>query len=236
MLSSPTFEFIPERNRLHVIDQANRTSIVHLEAEIPAECDKSFTRADALQKHMKTVHSEILPPTRKPARKRKAGELESLDGDDLIKDEDLDSGSLMGDTMDGQSDAGAFQTVMAQDSYEDDGDHVKLALSQHPDQDPDFVRYVVLLAQQSYLANERDALSAEMDALQRKEDQLATEKDKLLQQVLDKELGSEAWRLVGPLADNAFAFPFRSVYPVTNHLAELIHSDGLLQRGHRYHS
>lgn len=36
----------------------------------PTECDKSFTRTDALQKHMRVQHQENLPPTRKPPTKK----------------------------------------------------------------------------------------------------------------------------------------------------------------------
>ena len=71
------------------------------------ECDKSFTRTDALQKHMRVQHHENLPPTRKPPTKKPKLECDANAASDLnselgvnappLAEEVLDSSTAMYD-------------------------------------------------------------------------------------------------------------------------------------------
>ena len=76
--SSPTSVPIRERNHSHVHDQVRRpapSSVQKHQLTGIAECDKSFTRSDALAKHMRIQHNISPPlPGRGGNRKRKREE------------------------------------------------------------------------------------------------------------------------------------------------------------------
>lgn len=80
LLSYLIFDRTPVKSRLHVPDQVSShpPSPLYTHAEThthPIECDKSFTRSDALAKHMRLQHNMPPPPSgRGSSRKRKRGD------------------------------------------------------------------------------------------------------------------------------------------------------------------
>lgn len=58
----------------------------------------------------------------------------------------------------------------------------------HPDDDPDEVRYIVMLARHEHIREEQTSLRAELEELRRTQSKLASSKDRLLDQICQKEL------------------------------------------------
>lgn len=169
------------------------------------ECDKSFTRTDALQKHMRVQHNEN-PVVSRPSAKastdtpgggggakgkgkkkrgaRAASDESAFDGavgggggadDDFLPPPGLDSAGGAG----GAATDGPI-------TYSPDEVH---AHSLQPHLSQEFVGYVVVKAKQAYLMNEHEGLLGELEALEAREADLRAEVQGLVGGVMRKELG-----------------------------------------------
>ncbi|GAA5843448.1 hypothetical protein JCM3766R1_004331 [Sporobolomyces carnicolor] len=153
-----------------------------------AECDKSFTRTDALQKHMRIQHGDkILTGRRPPAKKPKGGKRgDRAHSEDSQFDDDTNN-----------DDPTTTATLAA--AGEDDPNHPAnvttaeetLAFDCHPELSTDFVGYVVQKAKYSHLIQEHEELGHELEALQTRRDELRMECDDLLKRILDNEVGRD---------------------------------------------
>lgn len=140
-----------------------------------AECDKSFTRTDALQKHMRIQHGEtILPSRRPPSKKRKTARANSMDSVLDGKGED-DDGTVAGDDEEDKEIAWTEEKLNV--------------FEQHPTLSRHFVAYVVEKAKWAYLLGEHEGLLGELEALGTREAELGAECEELLKRVLRKEVG-----------------------------------------------
>lgn len=159
------------------------------------ECEKTFARMDALQKHSQVTHDSRLPPTRKPpTKKRKIEDTASAAGGD--------EGTP---AVEGEEDL--KPTFEATDEATDDDEPLQRAIASHPTEAPDYVRYIVAAAKYKYAMSEHASLADELDLLTAQEGALREEKDTLVEQVATKELGPK------PAAH--FAAPFPCVVPAS---------------------
>ncbi|KAL8277584.1 hypothetical protein RQP46_010016 [Phenoliferia psychrophenolica] len=144
------------------------------------ECDKSFTRTDALQKHMRTQHGEVIAPTRRPPTKKRAARAGSIDS---VLDvsfggaKDDDASTTLGDD---EEDLELLWTEEEQETFD-----------RHPTLGHPFVGYVVLKAKWAYLMGQHEGAAAELEALGIREAELGAECDELLRRVMRKEVGED---------------------------------------------
>lgn len=168
------------------------------------ECDKVFSRADALNKHERSVHSDtaangkagLIKPETPASKKRKtspapqsdpaglgAGDSDYSDMDEpsqkKIKDEDT---SFM-TPADDYSRGSVPMTGQPLDDPE-----VAAALASHPENEPDQIRCIVMLAKLNYVEQENARLNAERDAEVAILERLRNDKEELLGQICAKEL------------------------------------------------
>lgn len=138
------------------------------------ECDKTFSRTDALAKHVRVSHGEILPSGRKSGGTNKKIKGEDSEGEDLeamdetvtdlslplpdSKDEKEDwleiinpNSKLFGDEVDEE-----FRTAEERKDLED----LKVKF---PSTDPAFLELVVMQAKMKFLLGEKEFLDAELE-------------------------------------------------------------------------
>ncbi|GAA5881476.1 hypothetical protein JCM1840_001102 [Sporobolomyces johnsonii] len=145
------------------------------------ECDKSFTRTDALQKHMRVQHGDKIvaarrPPSKKPKKSARAGSEDSGFGHD-----DDGASTLADGALDGDDGAGGEPQWSAEEL---------VAFHQHQDLSQEFVSYVLMKAKWAYLVGEHEGMANELEALQAREDELGMEVQELVAGVMSKEVGS----------------------------------------------
>ncbi|KAK9895390.1 hypothetical protein P389DRAFT_92650 [Cystobasidium minutum MCA 4210] len=191
------------------------------------ECDKSFTRTDALQKHMRVQHNESMPLSRKPPTKKGGKVDEALEAGPSIPsaqshEEVLDSSNAMYDpallatgtpvtlapiasgsaTPRLTTPSSAPSQLPGQEEEEIlDDPEVAQAIESNPHIPPDQVRYLCYLARHKYAAQERESLQAELDLLESKKEDIQQDKDKMLDTIFLKEIGPEAEAVVRPIRD-----------------------------------
>ena len=164
------------------------------------ECDKSFTRTDALQKHMRVQHGDKIvagrrppgqaagagadsgsiaesKPSRSKKRKARAGSDDSMFGAGGVGDDDFGGGDGTGggDGLDGEE----FPAFSA--------DEVR-ACNEHPHLATHFVAHVVVKAKYAYCLREYEEMANEYEALAARENELQMEKDHLVAAILRKEM------------------------------------------------
>lgn len=149
------------------------------------ECDKSFTRTDALQKHMRNQHGEgklpaaasATPATSKKSQSKRGARAGSFDSNAGELDDDFPAP----DDEQDPDDLGA-----GADTWSD----ADMALfAQHPDMSREALAYIVAKAKWRYLLNEHEGLLHEAEALGSREKQLKEQCGELVDQILRKELG-----------------------------------------------
>jgi len=198
----------------------------HLLTSVPSECDKSFTRTDALQKHMRVQHNESMPLSRKPPTKKGSkqddpSEVGAL-GVPTFHEDVLDSSNAMYDPAllaTGTPVASApiasgsatprittpfpapIQLLLAEEEDESDDPEVLQAIQANPQIPADQVRYLCYLARHKYAAQERESLQAELDQLESKKDGIQQEKDTMLDTIFQSEIGPEAESVIKPIRD-----------------------------------
>ncbi|GJN93025.1 hypothetical protein Rhopal_006070-T1 [Rhodotorula paludigena] len=163
-----------------------------------AECDKSFTRTDALQKHMRVQHGDKIVAGRKPPGSAAAGEDgappaatgKKGKGKKRARAGSDDSGFGMDDDSayappaggaGGEGGADDDELVFAPDEL--------AAMQLHQDLSPYFVAHALAKAKAAFLLREHDELANELEALQKREMELEMEKEALLMRVLRDEVG-----------------------------------------------
>lgn len=145
------------------------------------ECDKSFTRTDALQKHMRIQHQETIVATRKPpSKKRKTARANSMDSQDPTS-------PVKGGGGVGEDDAGVDEEDLAPVWTEEE----EQLFEKHPELDRVFVAYVVAKAKWAYLMGEHEGLLNELEGLGVREAELGSECEVLLRRIMGKELVDE---------------------------------------------
>lgn len=149
------------------------------------ECDKSFTRTDALQKHMRVQHGEQIAPVRnvpgqdapvaaasapakstggKRGKKRAASHADS-------EDADLMGGGTLDD-----------------DGVEPEWTEEELALfARHPEYSRAWLAWVVIKARVRYAQQEHEGLLSELEALGARESLLGAQCEELTRRVLRRE-------------------------------------------------
>ncbi|KZV77768.1 hypothetical protein PENSPDRAFT_568121 [Peniophora sp. CONT] len=160
-----------------------------------AECDKAFSRSDALGKHMRLQHSmEPTPPLRTLARKRKApGDSESevigATAETAQPDESNDITAEVARQM-GDDDSEGY-------SEDDDDDGIPEQLLSQADpatglingRPRDMVRYLVLKTKYQCAMKEHELLAEELRTVRIEEERARSEKDAALNQLLYREIG-----------------------------------------------
>lgn len=133
-----------------------------------SECDKSFTRLDALQKHLRIQHGETILPSRRPPTKKKKG------GKGAASDSDApDEGSVAGGEDEDEGEQWTEEELRLFD--------------QHPEKSRGFVAYVLLRAKWTAAMGEAEGLASEAEALGLRESELKAQVDELLSRIMRKE-------------------------------------------------
>lgn len=173
------------------------------------ECDKSFTRSDALAKHMRMQHNIIPPaPGRGGNRKRKREEPETSaqatnDGYSTFKIDPPDNGDfddrLSPMDTNGEHVNGVGRRSISPDlddeSDPDDGIPVHLAAQLDPDtglimgRSPSLVKYLVMKAKHGKAIEEHESLIEELRMVRHEEQIWRKRKDALLDEVLKQSFG-----------------------------------------------
>lgn len=165
-----------------------------------AECDKSFTRTDALQKHMRIQHGDkIVAGRRPPGQQGQAGEGAAEPRPSRSKKRKARAASedsMFGGA--GDDDPSYVATGADAAGAEGEGDEVPpltndevRACNEHPHLAPHFVAHVVAKAKYAYALREHEELANEYEALAAREGELAMEKDALVAAILRKEVGAQ---------------------------------------------
>ncbi|GAA6052132.1 hypothetical protein JCM3770_001236 [Rhodotorula araucariae] len=169
-----------------------------------AECDKSFTRTDALQKHMRVQHGDVILAARAPPRtgddapapSKKAKKAKGKRGAREASDDSGFGGGAGGGGA-GDDDA-AFTPGGGGGGGDDDeaggwsyGADELAAMHAHPDVPATIVAYALVKAKAAFLVGEHEGLAHELEALTRREQELAAETDALLRLVMRKELAAD---------------------------------------------
>jgi hypothetical protein len=178
------------------------------------ECDKSFTRTDALQKHMRVQHQESLPLSRKPPTKKRKVNKDDDAASSIVDIKKEDAGGPGGDdddyeaprtathhqpegTAEGAA-AGGDPTAEQDDEDEEDeamildlfnGGEDAAAAGATSFTSPDQLRYAVALARYRYVISEHEVLLGELEMLRANEARVLEQKDQWLDAVLRKEIG-----------------------------------------------
>lgn len=201
-----------------------------------AECDKSFTRTDALQKHMRVQHGDKIV-----AAKGGAGGEGSAPGGSAGGATAATRGGGAGAGKKGKGKAGkrgAAAAGLSDDSADEamaldgDGDYASPggggggadasldvayspdelhAMNLHADLPPAFVAHVVAKAKCAYVMREHEELAHELEALSRRERELEAENEALLRMVLRKEVAC-----VSPLSPVSPSLPSLPLPPLSS--------------------
>ena len=204
--------------RIFARTQARNLSFVHYQVRhlsyilpishliTPIECDKSFTRSDALAKHMRMQHNIVPPaPGRGGNRKRKREEAEAPamsgpEGYGAFKVEPV-AFDLYDDRISPGLDAELQLSRLSgtpdidEDSEGDDGIPEHLQVMQDPHtglimgRPPAMVKYLVMKAKHQHALREHASLIEELRAVRHEEQLWRDRKDQLLDDVLRATFG-----------------------------------------------
>ncbi|KAK7681769.1 hypothetical protein QCA50_015116 [Cerrena zonata] len=189
------------------------------------ECDKSFTRSDALAKHMRVQHNIIPPlPGRGGNRKRKREEPEpaepqhSSDGYNTFRIENHSYAELFEDGRMSPFESNGLahhypngiaqrpiSPEMSDDSDEEENIPQHLLALRDPEtglimgRTPSMVKYILMKAKYQYALEEHSNLISELRVLRGEEKAWRQRKDALLDEVLRVLFGSEAEELTMPM-------------------------------------
>ncbi|BGP50975.1 hypothetical protein JCM10450v2_006901 [Rhodotorula kratochvilovae] len=169
-----------------------------------AECDKSFTRTDALQKHMRVQHGDVIVAARAPPRAGAGGDDTPAPtkkgkgkGKKRAREGSDDSGFGGGGGGAAGDDDAAFAPGGGGGGAGDEGDEIAygadelLALHTHADLPPAFVAYTLAKAKAAYLMREHEGMAHELEGLSARERELEGEREALLRLVMRKELSAD---------------------------------------------
>ncbi|GAA5837999.1 hypothetical protein JCM11251_006819 [Rhodosporidiobolus azoricus] len=166
------------------------------------ECDKSFTRTDALQKHMRVQHGDIIITAASHTRP-KAGDDDGLAPAKKGKGKGKGKKGARGKRAESEDSAfgaaggggGADEEYAPPPGADDDPSAFSYdpsslsAMALNPALPPDFVAYIVNKAKYRYLLNEHEGLAGELEALRAREAELGAEREVLLRGILRREVG-----------------------------------------------
>ncbi|SCZ97593.1 BZ3500_MvSof-1268-A1-R1_Chr4-3g07278 [Microbotryum saponariae] len=154
------------------------------------ECDKSFTRTDALQKHMRIQHGDRILPSRKPPLKKRkaatalgarASSVESESGTTL-HESNLDEELLPLGPDDGEDLMNTHDVQWSPDELE--------VFKRHSECSREFLAYVLLKAQWRAALQEQETLASEVEVIGTREAELASQCEDLVRHILQRELQS----------------------------------------------
>ncbi|GAA5869288.1 hypothetical protein JCM3774_004194 [Rhodotorula dairenensis] len=164
-----------------------------------AECDKSFTRTDALQKHMRVQHGDKIVAGRRPPGQSATADSGSIAESKPSRSKKRKARAASDDSMFGGgpgdddggvdgSGGGGVDGVDGEDFPALSADEVR-ACNEHPHLATHFVAHVVVKAKYAYALREFEELANEYEALAARENELQMEKDQLVAAILTKEIG-----------------------------------------------
>ncbi|MBW0498015.1 hypothetical protein O181_037730 [Austropuccinia psidii MF-1] len=175
------------------------------------ECDKTFSRTDALAKHVRVSHGESLPPLRTPnnfksnpsgSNKRIKAENDSEQEEELAAAEEISLEPIKKaepDLLDIINPAGKlFDDAIDEDlrTGEERKEIQELSLK-FPSIDQTYLEYVLMKAKIKFVLGERELLKAELQILETKEESVRRQKDSFLDEIMKRQLGLESaplWR------------------------------------------
>ncbi|GAA6021252.1 hypothetical protein JCM10207_002589 [Rhodosporidiobolus poonsookiae] len=155
------------------------------------ECDKSFTRTDALQKHMRVQHGDNIVAARKPPGS--SADAEGGGGGGGGKKGKKKKGrGARADSEDSAFGAAIDDAAAAEGGEEAEVEYAPdevAAMHAHPELGPAFVGYVVGKAKRAWLMREHEGLANELEGLQGREAELRAECEELVRAIMRKEVG-----------------------------------------------
>jgi hypothetical protein len=147
------------------------------------ECDKSFTRTDALQKHMRIQHGDKIVTARRPPSKKStnAGKGASKAKDRAMSEESQFSNNSQHDGAEEEEGGGGGGGM--------GGVEESMAVERHPELSSEFVSYTVGKAKWNWLVREHEELGNELEGLVARENELKMECEGLLNGIMRKDCG-----------------------------------------------
>ncbi|KAI7955342.1 hypothetical protein MJO28_005742 [Puccinia striiformis f. sp. tritici] len=192
------------------------------------ECDKTFSRTDALAKHVRVSHGEILPTLRSSttgAKKRTKADNESEGEDEGLTMEDSNKSNNI-DSQEGQlitpstgtgekelieiiNENGKLfkEDVDADLRTEDERKSLQELSTKYPSTEFEFLEYILLKVKLKFALGEREILRSEFGMIQKKEETLKKQKDMYLDEIMKQEIGPESSDLWRSTIDNLGAPP-----------------------------
>ncbi|POV97099.1 hypothetical protein PSHT_14776 [Puccinia striiformis] len=172
------------------------------------ECDKTFSRTDALAKHKRTK-----------ADNESEGEDEGLTMEDSNKSNNIDSqeGQLITpSTGTGEKELIEIinengklfkEDVDADLRTEDERKSLQELSTKYPSTEFEFLEYILLKVKLKFALGEREILRSEFGMIQKKEETLKKQKDMYLDEIMKQEIGPESSDLWRSTIDNLGAPP-----------------------------
>ena len=97
--------------------------------------------------------------------------------------------------------ASSIAAPATKEEEDTDSPEMQQAITANPTLPPDHVRYLCMLARHRFANLEKESLSAELEMLSRKKDLLFENKENMLDVIFRAEIGSQADKIIMPLAD-----------------------------------
>lgn len=173
----------PKPGAPHLLPPSHPQALL-LTPDYPPECDKSFSRSDALQKHVRVQHPEhfaaskptAAPPTstkkRSSTKPKRSGSIDS---------------SVQGDDAPPPPPSPAPGTVVEEEEEAWSDDELKL-FAAHPDLEKDYAAYVLARAKQAWLQEEHRQLMLLDEASGIRVTHLDRDCERLVQAITKREL------------------------------------------------
>ncbi|KZS92889.1 hypothetical protein SISNIDRAFT_485843 [Sistotremastrum niveocremeum HHB9708] len=170
------------------------------------ECDKSFTRSDALAKHMRQQHNISPPlPGRGSNRKRKREENDVGDGFAASKESELAEGADATSQYADPTHPNSGSNLPGSSQEDDDELPPRLLALKDPrtglilGRSESMCKYIIMKAKYEYAVAEHQLLLGEYEILKREENELRKYKEQQLDEVLRATFGPQAELLTGPV-------------------------------------
>lgn len=166
------------------------------------ECDKSFTRADALQKHIRVLHqvtisvaasrgklgssSAVATSAPTKAGKKRKNRAASVDSNDRQLDNDDDFAPAQASTI--SANISAVEGMGEENApLIFDSESISMIQRYH-EREPNLIAYMIKKAKYEYAISEQEGLANDVEVLGLREAELRAENEELLRRIMRKEL------------------------------------------------